>query len=411
MKDEKIVIIGSSVAAISAIETIRSKDKKVKITVITKDKEISYSKPLISYLNISKEQFYYRDKSFFSRNDVKMFISEAIRIKNNSVILKDGKDIEFSKLLLAVGGKPIVPNNIKGICGGNVFTLTNFDDASKIKKYAKNKKSCLIIGCGMIGIKAAAFLKELGLKVTIVELMNRPFGSVLDEVSGKMVADEIRKNTKLYLNTSVTEIREKECVISNGERVFVDLVICAIGVTPNQDIAKKSGIKADKGIIVDSQMMTSKKNIFAAGDCASAFDILKGENRAIPIWPIAYKQGSIAGDNMIGINTKYEGGFVMNSVDVFGLPIITLGLSSEIGDEEFVNYDEKNRKYKKYIVRNDRIIGAILIGDIDRAGIITGLIKDKVDVSNFKNGLLKENFGYIYVPKKYRSKEVIPVEI
>ena len=344
MKKENIVIIGSSVAAISAIDTIRNKDKNISITVVTKEKNVSYSKPLISYVNLTDEQSYYRDKNYFKKNKINLVFDEALSIKNNSVTLKSGKNLKFSKLLIVVGGKPIVPNNIKGIDGKNVFTLTNFEDAQKIKVFSKNKKKAVIIGCGMIGIKAAEFLKELGIKVTIVELMNRPFASVLDEKSGKMIADEIKKNAELILNKSVVEINDKYCTLSTGEKISCDFVICAIGVVPNLDIAKKSEIKTNRGIVVNSSMMTSNKNIYAAGDCVESFDILKKENRPLPIWPIAYKQGSVAGNNLIGIKTQYEGGFVMNSVDVFGLPIITLGLSNENIGEEIVIIDEKARK-------------------------------------------------------------------
>ncbi|MDD5686449.1 MAG: FAD-dependent oxidoreductase [Elusimicrobia bacterium] len=409
-KKEKIVIIGSSVAAISAIESIRDNNKELSITVITKEKNISYSKPLISHLNITPNQFYYRDKNFYKKNNVSLIFDEAVLLKKNSVVLKSKRTVKYSKLILAIGGKPIIPD-IKGINGKNVFTLTNFEDANKIRKFAKNKKNAVIIGCGMIGIKAAEFLKGLGFNITIVELMNRPFASVLDEKSGKMVADEIRKNAKLILNNSIVEIKNNECILKSGEKISAELVICAIGVVPNIDIAKKSGIKTNRGIVVDSFMMTSKENIYAVGDCVEAADILKGENRVLPIWPIAYRQGSVAGNNISGVKTKYEGGFVMNSVDIFGLPIITIGMSNENIGEEITAVDEKTKKYKKIIINDNKIVGAIFVGEISRAGIVTGLIRDSVDVSNFKDDLLKENFGYIYVPKEFRSKEVVPTEI
>jgi len=407
---EKIVIIGSSVAAISAIETIREKNKNLLITVITKDKDLFYSRPLISHINLTDGQRYYRDKNFFRKNNVNLVFGEAIIVKNDSVILKNRKNIKFSKLLLAVGGKPIIPD-VKGINGKNVFTLTTKVDADNIKKFCKNKKHVVVIGCGMIGIKAAEFLKCLGLDVSIVELMNRPFASVLDDKSGKIIADEIKKHTKLILNNSVSEIKENQCILKNGEKILADIVICAIGVVPNTDIAEKSGIKVNCGIAVDSQMRTSKKNVYAAGDCVESLDILKCEKRPLPIWPIAFRQGAVAGSNIIGGDARYDGSFVRNSVNVFGLPLITLGLSNEKAGEEIVNSSEKLKVYKKVIVKDGKIIGAIFIGDISRAGIFTGMIKDGIDVSNFKNEIFSENFGYIYVPKEFRSKEVVPIEI
>ena len=215
MKMEKIVIIGSSVAAISAIETIREKNKNLHITVITTEKDLFYSRPLISYADLTDGQRYYRDKNFFRKNNVDLIFSEATSVKNNSAVLKNKKNVKFSKLLLAVGGKPIIPPTVAGINGKNVFTLTTVEDADNIRKFCKNKKHAVVIGCGMIGIKAAEFLKCLGLDVSIVELMAQPFASVLDDKSGKIIADEIKKHAKLILNNSVYEIKENQCILKN----------------------------------------------------------------------------------------------------------------------------------------------------------------------------------------------------
>jgi len=405
---EKIVIIGSSVAAVSAIETIREINKNLPITVITKDMDLLYSRPLISYANFTDRQRYYRNKNFFRKNNVDLIFGEATVIKNSSVMLenksfvfsarsekqtsslfiKNKKNVEFSKLLLTVGGKPIIPPAVAGINRKNVFTLTTIEDARSIKKFCKNKKHAVVIGCGMIGIKAAEFLKVLGLNVTIVELMNRPFAAVLDDKSGRIIAEEIKKHVKLILNNSVSEIKENICILKNGEKIPADIVICAIGVKPNLDIAKKSQIKTDRGIIVDKFMRTSKQNVYAAGDCTEALDILKNQNIPIPIWPVAYRQGVVAGCSIAGTVTEYAGGFGMNSVDVFGLPLITLGLSNEQAGEEIVFSDEKLKVYKKVIVKGGKIIGAIFVGDISRAGIFTGMIKDGIDVSKSENGIL-----------------------
>ncbi|MDO8735034.1 MAG: FAD-dependent oxidoreductase, partial [Elusimicrobiota bacterium] len=356
-------------------------------------------------------QRYYRDKNFFRKNNVDLIFGEANIVKNNSVVLKNKKNVKFSKLLLAVGGKPIIPPTVAGINGKNVFTLTTIEAADNIKKFCKNKKHAVVIGCGMIGIKAAEYLSSIGLDVSIVELMDKPFASVLDGKSGKIIADEIKKHAKLILNNSVSDIKENQCILKTGEKIPSDIVICAIGVKPNLDIAKKSQIKTNRGIVVDEFMRTSRKNVYAAGDCTEALDILSGKKMPIPIWPVAYRQGAVAGSNIAEIIMEYAGGFGRNSVDVFGLSLITLGLSNENAGEEIVFSDEKSKVYKKVIVKDGKIIGAIFVGDISRAGIFTGMIKDGIDVSNFKNEIFSENFGYIYVPKEFRSKEVTPIEI
>jgi NAD(P)H-nitrite reductase large subunit len=398
------------VAAVSAIEAIRSRDRECKITVITKEKDVCYSRPLISYQGLRDEQFYYRDKKFFTSNDVKFVFDEAISFGNGFVQLKGDGKVGYAKLILTLGGIPIVPD-IKGIKSGHVFTFTTYADAVRIKNYASGKKNAVIIGCGMIGIKAAEYLKGLGLNVTIVELMPRPFAGVLDDKSGKIVAAELKKNVSLILKSSVTEIKNGYCVLSGGAKVPADLVVCAIGVVPNTEIAAVSGIKVNKGIVVDEFMETSKQGVFAAGDCTEVFDVIAGKSRPLPIWPIAYAQGRVAGHNAAGGREKYAGGFVLNSVDVFGLPMITIGLSNTDEGESLVQSDDSKVKYRKVVVRNGKVIGAIFIGDINRSGIYAGLIRDGIDVTNFKADLLKENFGYIYVPHEYRSREVVPTEI
>ncbi len=413
MKNDKagnIVIIGGSVSAVSAIESIRQRNKSVPLTVVTAENDVCYSRPLISHIGLKKEQFYYRDRKFFVANKVALVCDTAVSTDGKSVALQSGKKIGYSKLIIAAGGVPVIPK-IEGIKGKNVFTFTTYSDALRIKESAKGMKNAVVIGAGMIGIKAAEYLTELGLSVAMVELAGRPFASVLDDKSGKIIANEIKKRIKLILNSSVVKITPGACLLKGGKKIKCDIVVCAVGVVPNVAVAAASGIKTNRGIAVDSHMATSMKNVFAAGDCVEALDILTGENRPLPIWPVAHRQGRVAGLNAIGICENYDGAFVMNSVDIFGLPMITLGLSTAAGDESVVSCDESNSRYKKIILKGGRIIGAILVGDINRAGIFTGLIKDGYDVTNFKNDLLNDNFGYIYVPKENMSSEVVPTEI
>ncbi|OQA92465.1 MAG: NADH-dependent phenylglyoxylate dehydrogenase subunit epsilon [Elusimicrobia bacterium ADurb.Bin231] len=409
-KNNAIVIVGSSVAAVSAIEAVRSVNEDVSITVVTKEKNIFYSRPLISYLNITRKQFYYRDTDFFVKNKVRVMHGEVSEFKNGCVYLKKGKSISYGKLILATGGVPINPV-IKGIDSRNVFSFTTYDDALKIKQNASGSKTAAVIGAGMIGIKAAEYLKDLGVSVSMIELLDKPFASVLDRNSGDIVARHIQKNIKLYLGRKVTEITGNVCVLDSGEKISSDITVIAVGVVPNTTVAEKSGLKIGKGIIVNSFMETSEKNVYAAGDCVESEDVLLCCKRVLPIWPVAREQGRIAGLNAVGVRTVYEGSFQMNSIDVFGLPIITLGISNSDSPDFVVSSDIRAGKYKKIIVKDERIIGAIFVGDINRSGIITGLIKDRIKVTGFREELVKDSFGYIYVPRISVSEKAVPVEI
>jgi NAD(P)H-nitrite reductase large subunit len=152
-------------------------------------------------------------------------------------------------------------------------------------------------------------------------------------------------------------------------------------------------------------------DVYAAGDCVETYDMILETERPIAIWPHATRQGHVAGCNMAGVEKTYEGGFPMNSEDIAGVPAIAVGLTDpkEHEDEYEIieKYDRAALTYKRLVLHRNRLVGAICVGDIDRAGIYTGLIRDRVDVTPFKEHLLSGSFGLISLPKEYRKHMVI----
>ena len=177
------------------------------------------------------------------------------------------------------------------------------------------------------------------------------------------------------------------------------------------DMLNDTDIKKNRGIVVDKHMKTNIKNVYAAGDVCETTDILSGNQRLIPILPGAYKQGEVAGINMAGAEADYEGSLAMNSIGFFGLPMITAGIVRPEGDgfEILEKVDKQNYSLRKIVLKQNRIVGFIMINNVDRAGIITNLIKENVDVSDFKDRLLNNDFGYADMPKKYRKEKLIKV--
>ncbi|MFH1798479.1 MAG: FAD-dependent oxidoreductase [Candidatus Omnitrophota bacterium] len=416
----RYVIIGNSASGIAAVEGIREIDKEGGIVIISGESHFNYSRPLISYYLGKKIDFAslsYRGKEFYKKNGVELLlnsIAEKISINKKQVILSDGKRISFDKLLIATGGTPIIPE-IKGGKAAGVFTFITLSDALKIEKHIEHSKvkNAIIIGGGLIGLKAAEALMELKIKTSIVELADRVLSNALDKTASGIIENILKKSEcQLIANNTVVELKSKnnkvsEAVLKDGQKIPADLVILAIGVRPNLELVKNSVIKSKKGILVDSHMRTSAKDIYASGDCGEA------GNQVLAIWPEAVKQGKIAGFNMAlrqgsgqaGARKEYKGGFLMNSVELCGVPIISVGESSGEGKpgKSLVYYDEKKPIYKKIVLENGRIKGALFVGKIDRAGIYTGLIKDKIDTTDFKDNLLKEDFGLINLPKEYRK--------
>lgn len=419
------VIIGNSAAAIGCVEGIRHYDRESPITIVADEPHHTYSRPLISYLLgglVDESRMAYRPPDFYEKHRVETLLGVRVTEVNpqrRTVVLAGGGALAYDRLLVATGGKPFVPpvpgTNLQG-----VFTFITWDEARQIDRFIEDRevKSALVIGAGLIGLKTIEALLARGLKVTVVELADRILSTIFDP-TGSRLAELIlrRENVDVKTKTTVTEIigrggRVDHAVLTDGERLDCDMVIFAIGVRPNTGlIPADSGIEIERGIRVDDHMRTTAADVYAAGDCVEAYDKLIDDYRQIAIWPLAYRQGYIAGANMAGADRAYEGGFPMNAIGVCDIPTISVGLIDPPDDGEpyeiIDDYDRASLTYKKLVLLGHRLVGAMFINDIDRAGIYTGLIRDQADISQFKDHLLSGSFGLISLPKEYRKHLVV----
>jgi len=415
-----ITILGNSVSAIGAIEAIRKVDKKIPITVISKEPYIAYGRPVISDFlkGKAKEEklLSYRREGFYKENNVNLILNEEIvdiDTKKKKVISASGNEYKYTKLLISTGGVPFIPP-FKGKDLKNVYTFTTLDDAKKLLSISKEIKKAVVIGGGLIGLKAAEGLHAQGVKVSIVELMDRILSLAFDKVSGSIVENRMSDvGIDVYTEAVTEEILDdgkgsvRGIRLKGGREIEGDIVVIAIGVVPNAPFAKKAGILMNRGILVDDHMETNIKGIYAAGDVAEAKQFLYEQKMLLPIWPDAYKQGRVAGYNMIGIERVYDGGLAMNSIELFGVSTISAGThtpQNPEGYEFLIDVDERRYRYRKIALKDNKVVGFIFVGDIDRAGIFVGLIRDKVDVSAFKDKLLKKDFGFIDLPYEIRQE-------
>jgi len=300
----------------------------------------------------------------------------------------------------------------------NVHTFIKMDDAKKLKEVAKPGSKAVIVGGGLIGFKAAEGLRHLGVDVTIVELADRILSTILDAEGASLVSQSLQNDgIKIITGTTVDKIIGEEYVkgvlLKNGQELEADNLIIAIGVVPNVDVVKNTSISINRGILVDNTMKTSAEDVYAAGDVAEGYDMLVESNRVVPIWPNAYMQGEIAGLNMIGINKTFKGIFPMNSIGYKNTNVITAGITNPQQEEFEIIYkiDHNRRSYKKFVVKENRLVGFILINDIDSAGLFTGFIKNETDITPFKKYLLNDDFGFIYLPKELRKAKMLDLEV
>ncbi len=418
------VIIGNSVAAVGAIRGIRSVDQEGNITVISRERHIAYGRPLISYLLgglITEKRMAYLPEDFYENNRVNLLLNSEVTgvdTDKKRVRLAAGDAIGYDRLLIATGGDPFVPP-IEGMADKEkVFTFTTWDDAAKLKGIAHDIDKVVVIGGGLIGLKAAEGLHLLGKQITVVELADRVLSSAFDRTAGRVVAKKMKANgIEVLTEETVVRIEGEGGVITgvtlkSGDFVPCDTVIVAIGVRPAASFLKGSKIEVNRGVVVDDTMETSEKGVFAAGDVAEARDFFSGSKNPLPIWPDAYIQGDIAGCTMAGGEKKYIGGLAMNSIEFFKVSTISMGITNPIdpADYEVLTYqDLENYQYRKIVLQGNLLVGAVLVGNVERAGILAGLIREKADVTPFKDKLLAPDFGFILLPREIRNALFAPM--
>jgi len=397
------VIIGNGGAGVSALQTIREVDKKSDITIISREKYPAYSPCSLPDLiggEIDKPTIFRFDKQFYNRLNTKFLKNtEAIKIspKDKKVELSNGNSIKFDKLLISAGAKPITPKVIKGQELDGVHVMGTLDSSLRILEHIKQGvKHAVIVGGGFMGIETATMLKTQGINVTIAEMLPHILSRMLDSDVSDKITEILKENgIKLVLNDSVKSINGDKKVTNvtlSKNKISCDMVVLAIGVSPNIELIKNSGIKVNHGIIVDSKMQTNKKDIFAAGDITEVKEQIEGVQGSFAIWPNAIEQGRIAGLNIAGKNTKYNGAEVVNVLDIFSTPVVAMGRTSkEIGKCKAISSFTPQFS-KKILLKNNKIVGLQFVGTLRNTGTFYSLMKKGEDVSSIKDRLLDDNF-------------------
>jgi len=409
MIETKYLIIGNSAGGIGAAEAIREHDDVGTITIVSDEPYPAYGRALISkYLTGERtiEDIMYRNEGFYEQNNINALLGTNVsdlNIHSRTAMLGDDETIVWEKLLLALGGTPIIPQ-MKGIDKKGVFTFTKLDDAKSLGGYLYNAGKAVVIGGGLIGISVGEALYKRGIEVTIVEMKDRILNVILDEQASQMAQDTLNGvGVRTIANNTVDQIggdeSAREVILSNGQVIPCDLVVVAIGVTPRTDLASAAGIEINRGILVDRHMQTSALGIYACGDVAEAYDFIYDVYRPVPIWPGAYIGGRTAGINMAGGEVEYPGVTAMNSLNYFGLDIVSAGIVFAPDDSYEVLISQNSSDYKKVVLKDNMIRGMEFVKDIDKAGIIFGLMKDAIDIGRFKDKLLADDFGLIHLPE------------
>jgi len=404
----KYVIIGNSAAAVGAVEAIRKNDREGSIVIISSESHHTYSRPLISYLLLGKtdeNRMKYRGDSFYSDNNCEFLpgrTATKIDPEKKMVMLNDGSYVSYDKLLIATGSSPFIPP-VKGLDKvRNKFTFTTLDDARKLESVLEEGMMVLILGAGLIGLKCAEGISKKKVKTVCVDLATRVLSSILDEEGSGIIKEHLEKNNMRFcLGRQVARFSEDIAILDDETEIPFDVLVIAVGVRPNISLLKDIGGRTNRGIIIDERCRTSIPDIYAAGDCCESYDASSGEMKVMALLPNAYMQGECAGMNMSGADYVFDRAIPMNAIGLFGKHIITAGVYT---GEVYKDVDGEN--YKKLFYSNNRLNGFILIGNIEKAGIYTSLIREGTPLDSIDFELICRMPGLMAFSKEERASRL-----
>ena len=419
----RYLIVGNSAGGVGAAEAIRELDRQGPLTIVSEEPCPAYSRPLIArYLAGETEpaRMLYRAPDHYERLGAEVILGHAlaaIDLPHHQVHLEGGHTLGWDRLLLAVGGVPIVPD-AAGLQEHDHFTFTTLGDAQRLAAHlASGRRQAVVVGGGLIGLSVSEALVKRGLGVSIVELAPQILGRALDAHAASLARRAVEAagvrvltgRTIAAVNGAAGERAVRSVVLDDGAELECDTLVIAIGVRPRVEVAAACGLAVNRGIVVDRHMATSHPHVYACGDVAESYDFVASANRVTPVWPNAYLGGRIAGRNMAGEETVYSGGTAMNSLHSFGLSIMSAGLvDPPAGDgcQVLEHSDPNQGTYRRIVVQNGRVAGMVFAGDSDRAGVVFGLMRSGVPVTLFQDRLLDGSLGLLSLPRELRERMI-----
>ncbi len=422
MSENRCVLIGNSAASLAALETIRRIDPTAPITLIADEPMPAYSRVLLPYfVSGERSDLSIRKAEYYQRMKVKALLGRrAVRIEDHTVLLDDGAALPFDRLLVATGSRAAVPD-VEGINTPGVFALKNLADAERIRASLPGARHAVILGGGLICLLVVRALHRLGLQVTILVSSTRVLSRMLDEESALRVQRQLA-DAGVRIETRADAARilarnGKVCAVATttGLEVPADLVILAKGIRANTDLAATAGVAVSRGVQVDGQIQTSRPDIFSAGDCAEAPDLLIPGKRTVGgTWFEAVWQGEAAGAAMAGAPQPPYGVLKMNVMETLGAAVASVGLVEAPDGEGRAIVRVHGDDYRKLLVWRDRIVGAVLVGDVSEAGPIASLIRRGITLSEFSRLDLSQPIRYPdlalpWRPARESAREFQPV--
>jgi NAD(P)H-nitrite reductase large subunit len=384
------LILGAGPAGVIAAETLRKHAPADTITVVGDEREPPYSRMAIPYLLIGNvdERGTYLRKSATHFADLGINLVQAsaksVDAKGRTVTLDNGQTLAFDTLLIATGSSPVNPP-IPGIHSAGVHHCWTLDDARAIMALAVPGARVLQLGAGFIGCIIMEALAARGVSLSVVEMGDRMVPRMMGPTAGGMIRDWCEsKGVQVFTGTRVEAIEPGTPLmvrLSNGQQVAADLVISAAGVRPAIGFLEHSGITCLQGVLTDEHLQTSVPGIYAAGDCAEAFDKVSGKTIVSAIQPNAAEQARVAALNMVGQKTELKGVTQINVLDTLGLISASFGNWEGVpGGEQVELTDKAEGRHLSLQFKGDVMVGCNSVGWTEHVGVMRGLVEGQVQL-------------------------------
>lgn len=411
MSQRRIVIVGNSAASLAALEAVRRLDADSPLTLVSDEAIPAYSRVLLPYLlSGEREDLSFRPPDYAERLGARLLLGRrAVQIAADALVLDDGSHLPFDRLLLATGSRAAIPD-VEGIDTSGVSALKTMADALRIQEQLPSVRHAVILGGGLICLLTVHALLKLRLAVTILVSSDRLLARMLDEEAADLLQRRLKEaGVRILTRTNAARIvgrdgRVRSVTTAAGEEVPADLVILAKGIRPATDLARSGGVATDRGVLVDEYLRTSRPGVFAAGDCAEAPDMLLAGKKTIPgTWFEAVAQGEVAGANLLDALRPSPGAFKMNVMEILGIAVASMGLIQAPESEGRVVVRARDGNYRKLVIARDRIVGAVLVGDVSEAGALAMLIRRGLTLSDLKSLDLSQPIGYADLALRHPS--------
>ncbi|MBS0308650.1 MAG: FAD-dependent oxidoreductase [Proteobacteria bacterium] len=365
-----VVVVGNGIAGVTAADHLRRRHPECRITLVADENHHLYNRMAITrlvYGRSAMQGLYLMPESWYADRNIDVMLNTAARtidVEKRELLLADGETLSYDRLILATGSSSFVPP-LPGYGDPGCHVLRSADDAMTVRGYAQRSgaRHAVIAGGGLLGLEAAYALHKLGLQVAVIERNKWLLHRQLDERGGRLL-EAYLANLGLHILTEVqikaltrAEDGTRMAQLEGGEPRRADLFIVAAGIAPNVELARAAGIDVKRGIVVDACMRTSAADVYAAGDAAEI------DGKVLGLWPVAVGQAEVAACNALGEARDYEEPVLSTQLKVVGADLISVGkFEAGEGESSLFEEDVANYRYRKLVLRDGALIGAILIG-------------------------------------------------